>query len=332
MIDGRSALPGIDDYRQCNVTRPGLEGSMTCHRRLAALLGLVTLLASLATSAGSAAAQDARIVTASAHCVAAANGHVPEVEVTLTNRTGAPVTVGYVHGFTTPRVFAVLMRMEDPGETAAIVVADGATRTLRAPWDDLRWGADDFGGALVVTSAGALVPGCNDSSPRPAEIRLGPAPASADAARREAVTIAAQTLGQLESWRAYPALYRLLHPAARAEVPFAAMACWYATQYGFPASPRQTVFTTQIIDVTFSPWTWDVTGETFPQAATVSYRQRVGGIAQADEVERLEHLVAAGGQWRWFFGTSREAIGAQSTDCGLEPAADTVAAATTGSI
>ena len=263
-------------------------------------------------------AQPARIVTATARCQEASAGLQPEVEVTVANHSGAPLTVSYVHGFTTTQAFMVLMRMVDQGDISPVVIPDGATRTVRAAWDDLRQGPGTLGAALVVTSAGALVPGCSDRPVDADEILLGPEPTSDDAARREAITIATQTLGRLESWRAYPALYQLLHPDARAEVPFAAVTCWYVEQYGLPSdAERPQVFGAEVDEITFGPWTWGVTRETYPDAAAVTYRQMVGAIARTEEVAAAMHLLSAEGQWHWFFGANRAALDALPTDCDL---------------
>jgi hypothetical protein len=169
-----------------------------------------------------------------------------------------------------------------------------------------------------VTNVGVLVPACSDRPVDADEIVLGPAPSSDEEAREEAVTLAVQTLGRLESYRAYPALYRLLHPDAQAEVPFAAMACWYAAQYDLPVDPLLTlVFWNTVDSVAFGPWTWDVTGTSYPDAAAVEYRQLAGTIVESEETSSVMHLVEFDGQWRWFFGTSAEDLAALPTDCDL---------------
>jgi hypothetical protein len=297
--------------------------------RLELVVVLVVLfLSGLAVPNGSRAAEE-RTITASARCLEATADDEPTVEVTIVNRTGASVRVGYVHGFTTPQVFSVLQNVVDPGRGNDVTIKDRETRILSAPWDDLRDGAGYFGAALVVTSAGVLVPGCSD---RPADadtLTLGPAPGSSSALKREQVEIAARMIGQLESWRAYPALYSLLHPDAQEEVPFAAVACWYAGEYGLPGTPdNHIVRSTEPTDVTFGPWTYGVTGETY-DAAEVTYRQKIGSMVSSDTVETVAHLVKEGGLWRWFFGANAEAVAALPTDCDLGTADE---AAATGSV
>ena len=291
---------------------------MTRPAHVLPFLALVALVVTSLSLPGFAAAQSTRSVTASARCFDTDAGEQPEVAVTLTNRTGDALIVSYVHGFTTSQAFVPMMRMEQPGAVAPVVVADGETQTLRARWDDLGDPPGFIGGALVVTSAGALVPACSERAVDADELQLGPAPTSEEEAREEAVTIAVETIGRLESWRAYPALYQLLHPDAQAEVPFATLACAYAAQFGLPTDPLVTmVFANTVDDVTFEPWTWTVNGETYPDAAAVDYRKQVGSIAESEEVATSMHLVEADGQWRWFFGASQEALAALPSDCDL---------------
>src|SRR5262249_11889752 len=156
-----------------------------------------------------------------------------------------------------PQATAVLMRMVDPGKVVTSFVPNNASRTLRAPWDEVQSGQGYSGAALVVTSAGLLMPTCVNGAGDADRLSLGPAPSSASATKREAVRIAAETLGKLETWRAYPALYALLHPDVQAEVPFRAVACWYATQHGLPESPAYPgLFSVKVRQVRFANWTW----------------------------------------------------------------------------
>jgi hypothetical protein len=286
--------------------------------RLVSALGLALLLAATLAQSSPGGAQATRIVTASARCLDAGTGEEPQVEVTLTNQSGRPLTVSYVHGYTSPQVFIPMMRAVAPEDSPPVVVPDGETRVLTAPWDDLGDPPGFLGGALVVTSAGALVPACSDRPVDADELLLGPAPQSAAEERVEDVTIAVQTIGRLESWRAYSALYELLHPDARAEVPFAVMACWYAAQYGLSTDPLlKLIFRNTVDEVSFGPWTWTVTGETYPDVAAVAFRQMVGTITDSEEIASAMHLVESEGQWRWFFGASQEALADLSPDCDL---------------
>ncbi len=98
----------------------------------------VVLFVSGLVSPTSGRAASARTITASARCLDAVGNGTPTVEVTIENRTGASVSVGYVHGFTTPQAFSVLMSTADPGPVDEVTIKDGADRTVLAPWDDLR--------------------------------------------------------------------------------------------------------------------------------------------------------------------------------------------------
>jgi hypothetical protein len=294
---------------------------LVCLPVVVALLGLVP-----ATVGGAA---PARTVTASARCLATSGANPATVEVTIANRSGDSIRVGYVHGFTTPQAFSVLMRTVDPGPVKGVTIQDGATQTVRAAWDDVREGEGYFGAALVVTSAGVLVPTCGDRAADADTLTLGPAPDSPSAAKREQVEIAARMIGQLESWRAYPALYSLLHPDAQAVVPFAAVACWYAGQYGLPGTADDHVVrSTEITGVTFDRWVYPVTSKPY-DAAAVAYRQEIGSVVKSETVDGTEHLVKKDGLWRWFFGTDPDSVANLTTECDLGAGGS---AADTGSI
>ena len=198
-----------------------------------------------------------------------------------------------------------------PGSTRTRTVEDGDRLTITVTWNDLpRQG--EFGAALVVTSAGILMPMCDGR-----EVGLN-RPLGFDAANDEVLaTIAAETIGALEMWRAYPALYALLHPDAQALISFETIACWYADQFGLPSDWKEGVFQTTVIDVTFNPWTWSVNGEEYAGAVAITYQQQIGTMARTEAVESTMHLVPEAGQYRWFFGSSLDSIEALPTDCDL---------------
>jgi hypothetical protein len=274
-------------------------------------------VATLATRPGMAEAN--RIVSATVMCGIDDAGK-PTVSVTLVNHTSARLVVSYVHGFTTPRTFTVRLRPVAPDSFKSIAIANGETSNLIAPWDDLTAGDGDSGGALIVTNVGVLTPICGAASPD--ELTLGPAPASRAGAKLESAKLAATTLGQLEAWRAYSALYAMLHPDARAEVSFDAIACWYAGQYGTADAPDASgVVSTTVDGVSFGAWTWSTNGRRYADAATIKVTQQIGAKAAANPVTTTEHLVQADGQWRWFFGSSRASLAAMPTKCGLDAAA-----------
>ncbi len=236
------------------------------------LLGLLVCLLIILPLAGSPAlAQTSgRTVTATARCVEWSKSAPAHVEVALTNNSGLPISLSYLHGWTTGEALNPTFLMRDPGETVSQSIQDGDTLVVQAPWDDLRRHEGDIGMAIVVTTAGVLMPIC-DGSKAGLEQPLGPKPTNGQEAVTELATIAAETIGVLETWRAYPALYALLHPDAQAAISFRKVACWYAGQFGIPTTWKQGVFSTQVLDVSLGLWTWDVNGrstETPPRSPT----------------------------------------------------------------
>ena len=285
--------------------------------RLFVCLGLLCSLASSWSSAGSATAfaAEARTVTATAVCTPAGSNGRAQVTASVTNSSGTPLVVSYGHGFSTPQALSIRMTMDAPGKFESTTIPDQETKEISAPWDEAQTATGYTGGALIVTNLGILTPLCDG---KPVSLELGPAPATDDDARLEAVQIAATSLGQLESWRAYPALYALLHPDVQTEVPYRAVACWYANQYGTAANPLpQSVQSTNVDDVQFGDWTWSLNNTDYPDAATVTITQQIGSTSSPQPVTSTEHLVQSDGQWRWFFGLSRADVAAQPTDCDL---------------
>jgi hypothetical protein len=270
---------------------------------------LIVSLCFVALTARPGAAAPSRTVAATVSCSPAGHGKSPTVTVKLINHSGALLVISYAHGFTTPAAFAVKLRLADQAKPANVTVADGKSRTVTVPWDDLRAEKTDAGGALVVTNFGALTPVCGKSA---ATLKLGTKPTSPARLKLESDQIAARTLGQLEAWQAYPALYALLHPDARAELPFSALACWYANQFA-----AQAVASTTVDSVSFSSWIWPVNGRGYADAATILVTQQISDAAGQHPVTSSEHLVLADGQWRWFFGASRQSLAALPRQCAL---------------
>ena len=99
------------------------------------------------------------------------------------------------------------------------------------------------------------------------------------------------------------ALYRQMHSDSRAEVPLYAVQYWYDTAF-LPLGPK----VLQFVDIRFLDWTWEVTGQTYPNTAEVSYTQ---AFTDGPVVEDKVRLVQEDGQWRWFFGRSRAFIDEQ---------------------
>jgi len=280
--------------------------------RLMVFALIVGLIGSGFTGLAPATAQSSGpTVTATADCVLVTQVDEGSIDVTIDNEAGLPIAVSYVEPFITGQAFSPEWSMEDPGQTRTRTVEDGDRLTFTVTWND-RPRQGEIGAALVVTSAGILMPMCDGR-----EVSLN-RPLGSDAASDEGLaTIAAQTIGALEMWRAYPALYALLHPDAQALIPFETIACWYADQFGLPSAWKDGVFQTTVIDVTFNPWTWSVTGKEYPDAAAITYEQQIGTMASTDTIESSMHLVPVNGQYRWFFGSSQNDINALPTNCDL---------------
>jgi hypothetical protein len=114
----------------------------------------------------------------------------------------------------------------------------------------------------------------------------------------DAAMLVAETLSGLEVRGRFDVLYSLMHPNARAVIPREAVVGWYEHQFAQMGEPAA-----QAIKVRFISWTWEVTGQTFPETADVATRQRLfDGTVIRDEVRLVkdEH-----GNWSWFFGRDR---------------------------
>ncbi len=115
---------------------------------------------------------------------------------------------------------------------------------------------------------------------------------------------AADTAVELSEYEAVGdvnALYDRIHPDVHSVVPRAAVIGWYQNDF-LPLGPGVATVT----GVRFVEWTWEVTGQTYPYTAEVSFRQPFANGSVADEIVRL--VQDATGEWRWFFGRSREFV------------------------
>ncbi|MBA2595114.1 MAG: hypothetical protein M3Q50_13760 [Chloroflexota bacterium] len=157
--------------------------------------------------------------------------------------------------------------------------------------------ANDDCVASVVCDVACIETRCNcieDGAWRPpAEGPLLPAIPDRDAA-----LIVAEQLSQLEIDGRFDALYARMHPDAQRLIPSEAVIGWYESDFVLAGTE-----TVQAMKVRFIPWTWGVTGETYPETAEVAYRQTdAGGTTVRGEIR----LVKDGyGNWSWFFGRDR---------------------------
>ena len=111
-------------------------------------------------------------------------------------------------------------------------------------------------------------------------------------------------LSQLEAAGDLDTLYEWLHPDAQAVVPKEAVVGWYDAEW-LPRGPQPI----RVTNVEFGEWTWDVTGTTYPNVATVAYEQPLEDGSLLSDVVRL--VQDDQDVWRWFFGRDRAFIDAQ---------------------
>lgn len=261
-----------------------------------------------------------RTVTASATCDRSAGG-LPTVQVTVTNNSLLLIHVAYAVSYSGPEAISArglegLLQTETP-EQQIVDIENGESATLDAPWAGREERDGEAVSAIVITSAGLLLPTCGA---RPSHIENpNPQPVVAGEEGMESATAMAKTIGSLESLKAYPALYALLHPDVRKLVPFEAVACFYAAQYGPPLTETtKLVYSTDVTDVSFVSWTWPVNGTAYERVAEVTYTQKIGVFPHSDVIgPMVEHLVRVDGVWRWFFGTDAAALSDLPTECGL---------------
>jgi hypothetical protein len=268
------------------------------------------------------AAED-RYVSVGATCVRdiSSESLFPTVEVTIENESGLTLSISYLHSFGSPPDSARTLtglKMEDPGDLPVETIPDGETVTHEATWGGGDLTRSDTVSVLAVTSAGVFLSSCNDEEPH-TYVYEGDTPIVEGEEAEESATIAALAIGQLESWRAYPALYSLIHPEARERISFEQITCWYVERYGPPVTDDvQTIFSTEVSKVVWADWTWNVSGTLFEESAEITYSQSSGfSPEESESVEAVMHLVREDGLWRWFFGSSAEGVAAMSSSCDL---------------
>jgi predicted metalloprotease len=151
--------------------------------------------------------------------------------------------------------------------------------------------------SVVVVAVTLLAPGA---------VMRGAAQGSQDDVNRDRANAAATAteILRLAGERKFNAMYDYMHPDAMAVVPRSAAVGVFTDVYAEAQAGQA-----QITGVEMVPWTWGVTGTKYPYAAKISFVQPiVDENSQQTWLEDDMYLVQSGGEWRWFFGSSAEAV------------------------
>jgi hypothetical protein len=120
----------------------------------------------------------------------------------------------------------------------------------------------------------------------------------------ESALVAAEALSALETTGQFDLLYDRMHPDAQRVIPREAVVGWYQEEVAPRGSQPATA-----VKVRFIPWTWDVTGQTYPKTAEVAFEQLMSdGSVVRDEVRLVKDWH---GEWAWFFGRNRDFVAEQ---------------------
>jgi hypothetical protein len=134
---------------------------------------------------------------------------------------------------------------------------------------------------------------------------IGVMPARAD--QQQDITDArarAEEIFQLAADGQYNAMYDLIHPDARAIIPRTVAVNTFKELYALAEAGKS-----KITNVEMGPWTWGVTGKSYDNAAAVSFEQPYVDNGQQKVLKDTMYLVKAeDGQWRWFFGGTKEFV------------------------
>lgn len=132
-----------------------------------------------------------------------------------------------------------------------------------------------------------------------------PEPLTEDPAA-EGAERAAIELSQLEASRDFDGLYDTMHPDAQAIIPREVVVGWYGDDLASKDAGELTVTAVRFVD-----WTWDVNGVTYANSAEIDFVQPYFENGVQTDVTSTVRLAEVDGQWRWFFGPSREFVDAQ---------------------
>lgn len=135
--------------------------------------------------------------------------------------------------------------------------------------------------------------------------QLGAVAAQDDARDLREATFTAQEILSLASQRKFNAMYDRIHPDAHAIIPRAAAVGTFEALYGKYQVGEATIGEAKII-----AWTWGVTGKTYDHTVQVAFTQPfTDEQGQTQTLSDVINLVKAdGGEWRWFFGSSKQMV------------------------
>jgi hypothetical protein len=123
----------------------------------------------------------------------------------------------------------------------------------------------------------------------------------------DAAMMVAELLSRLEvagDSKSLDTLYRVLHPDAQDVIPQEAVVGWFENEFPYFGEPPAVA-----IKVRYVPWTWEVTGKTYPDAAQVAMRHYLSdGTTRRVTVPLVKDQY---GTWGWFFGRDRAFVEAQ---------------------
>ena len=117
-------------------------------------------------------------------------------------------------------------------------------------------------------------------------------------------TARARQIFRLADQERYNAMYDLIHPDAHAVVPRVVAVNTFQELYALAEVGRA-----EVTDVSLGPWTWGVTGKEYEYAAAVDFEQPFVEDGEEKTLRDTMYLVKAeDGEWRWFFGGTREFV------------------------
>ena len=125
---------------------------------------------------------------------------------------------------------------------------------------------------------------------------------------------AAQEILNLAFERKFNAMYDRIHPDAHAVVPRAAAVGAFEAAYAQTDAGQGTV-----VDGQITSYTWPVTGKEYPYAAEIAFEQPYTDANGDEQVLRDRMFLVKEGEWRWFFGSSPEAVEQAIAAYGGEP-------------